>query len=145
MNVVEHRRGNVLMSTDKAKLQPVIIQEFLSTESYWAQGRPMSVVKTSIQNSLCFGIYSGSKQIGFARVVTDYATFAWLCDVFIVTHHRGQGLAKWLIESVVAHPDLQGIKRFMLATSDAHELYSRYGGFCELDETEKWMERRNEL
>jgi GNAT superfamily N-acetyltransferase len=144
MDIAEYRQGNFLISTDKSRLQPKMIQEFLSRESYWAQGRPLTTVEKTIETSLCFGAYDGDKQVGFARVVTDYATFAWLCDVFVIASHRGQGLAKWLIESVVAHPDLQGLRLFMLATSDAHELYRKYGGFKELEIPAKWMERRRE-
>ena len=95
--------------------------------SYWAQGRSFEAVQKSVEHSLCFGVYAGRQQVGFARVVTDYATFAWLCDVFILESHRGKGLGKRLIECVVAHPELQSV-RFMLATRDAHELYRRYGG-----------------
>ena len=139
MEIVEHRQGNFLISTDKSRLQPEVIQDFLSRESYWAQGRPLSTVEKTIETSLCFGVYDGHKQVGFARVVTDYATFAWLCDVFVITSHRGRGLAKWLVEIVVAHPNLQGLRLFMLATSDAHDLYHKYGGFEALEVPNKWM------
>jgi GNAT superfamily N-acetyltransferase len=98
-------------------------------------------VETAIANSLCFGLFRGAEQVGFARVVTDYATFGWLCDVFVDEQHRGRGLGKWLIETVVAHPDLASIKRLLLATSDAHELYRRYGGFEPLQNPERWMGR----
>ncbi len=101
------------------------------------------MVQRSIEHSLCFGVYHGTQQVGFARVVTDYATFAWLCDVFVLESHRGQGLGKWLIESVVAHPDLGGRVSLLLATRDAHELYRRYGGFEIVPVPEKWMIRRN--
>jgi GNAT superfamily N-acetyltransferase len=141
MMYVEHRRDGFLISTDKSKLDVGLVHEYLSECSYWAQGRPLDVVETSIEHSVCFGVYDGDRQVGFARVVTDYATFAWLCDVFILESHRGHGLGKWLIESVVAHPDLQGFRNFMLATADAHELYCRYGGFDGLEKPEKWMRR----
>ena len=142
MTDIEHHRDGNSISTDKSKLDVVQIHEYLSKRSYWAQGRPLDVVQTSIEHSLCFGVYDGDRQVGFARVVTDYVTFAWLCDVFILESHRGRGLGKWLIACVVAHPDLQGFKNFLLATGDAHELYRRYGGFESLEKPEKWMKRR---
>ena len=140
MAVTEYQRGNYVISTDKTKLDLKLIHEFLSQRSYWAQGRSLTTVQNSIEQSLCFGVYNGVQQIGFARVVTDYATFAWLCDVFILETHRGKNLGKWLIECVTAYPDLQG--RFVLATRDAHELYRRYGGFENLPTPERWMARR---
>ena len=98
-------------------------------------------MEKSIANSLCFGVYDGDRQMGFARVVTDYATFAWLCDVFIDAAYRGQGLGKQLVERIVAHPELQGMRNFILATRDAHELYRQYGGFEALAAPERWMAR----
>lgn len=100
-------------------------------------------MRRSIAHSLCFGVYGEGEQVGFARVVTDYATFAWLCDVFVLETARRRGLGKWLIASVIAHPDLQGLRRFTLATRDAHELYRRYGGFEALRAPERWMEKFN--
>ncbi|HMD87534.1 MAG TPA: GNAT family N-acetyltransferase [Anaerolineaceae bacterium] len=143
MEIAEYRQGRFLISTDPALLQIDVIHNFLSNVSYWAQGRRLEVVKTSIENSLCFGIYSEGKQVGFARVVTDYATFAWLCDVFILPEQRGYGLGKWLIECVVSHPALARLKRMILATQDAHELYRRYGDFVALPNPERWMVRIN--
>lgn len=99
------------------------------------------MVEKSIENSLCFGVFEGEQQVGFARVVTDYATFAWLCDVFVAAASRGVGLGKWLIECVVAYPDLQKVKYIMLATRDAHELYRRYGNFETPRALDKWMVR----
>ena len=142
MTVVEHRPDGYTISTDKTRLDTGLIHNFLSEDSYWAQDRPYDVVERSIDHSLCFGVYAGTEQVGFARVVTDYVTFAWLCDVFIVEPHRGQGLGKRLVETVVAHPDLDGIRLFSLATRDAHELYRRYAGFEPLEVPEKWMARR---
>ncbi len=142
MNVAEYRRDGYLISTDKTKLDLNIIYTFLTQSSYWAQNRPFEVMQKSIEHSLCFGVYAADgSQVGLARVVTDYATFAWLCDVFILESHRGHSLGKWLIETVVAYPDLQGFRNFLLATRDAHELYRRYGGFETLPTPEKWMKR----
>ncbi len=142
MAVVEHQRDGYLVSTDPARLDLEFIHHFLRDSSYWAQDRPFDVVVKSVEHSLCFGVYAGAEQVGFARVVTDYATFGWLCDVFVVEAHRGRGLGKWLIECVVAHPELQTVQLFLLATRDAHELYRRYGGFGELPAPDKWMFRR---
>lgn len=137
----EVRRGEYLISTDRARLDVDLISTFLSERAYWAPGRPRAVVERSLANSLCFGVYAGAAQAGLARVVTDYATFAWVCDVFILEAHRGQGLSKWLIETVVAHPELQGLRRMLLATRDAHGLYQRHGGFAPLHAPERWLER----
>ena len=136
---VEHRRGEYRISTDKTRLDLPLIHDFLSRSSYWAQQRPIAVVERSIAHSLCFGVYVHRTQIGFARVVTDYATFAWLCDVFVVDVHRNRGISKWLVECVSAHQALQNVSRFVLATRDAHELYRKYGGFETLQHSETWM------
>jgi len=141
VNIIEQQRDEYTISTDKTRLDISLIHDFLSEDSYWAQDRPYATVKESVEHSLCFGIYVGTEQVGFARVVTDYATFAWLCDVFVVESHHGRGLGKWLVESVVAHPDLDGIRLFILATRDAHDLYRRYAGFEPLEAPEKWMVR----
>ena len=114
------------ISTDKSRLNVPLIHDFLRN-SYWAAGIPRTVVERAIQNSLCFGMYRGSAQVGFARVISDHATFAYLADVFIVPEERGKGLSKMLITEILAHPDLQGLRRFLLATKDAHELYRRFG------------------
>ena len=139
-----------LISTDPAKLDLHLIHQFLSEHSYWARGIPRDVVARSIANSLCFGVYGGENatpipdwcQVGFARVATDRATFAYLADVFILPEHRGQGLSKRLMEAILAHPDLQGLRRWMLATADAHELYRRYG-FTALSHPDRFMQRHN--
>jgi GNAT superfamily N-acetyltransferase len=141
MEIFQNRRGHFLISTDTALIQVDVIHNFLSNTSYWAHGRPLKVVKTSIENSLCFGVYADGKQVGFARIVTDYATFAWLCDVFILPEQRGHGLGKWLVDCVVAHPAMVALKRMVLATQDAHELYRRYGDFETLPNPERWMVR----
>lgn len=134
------RQGEFEISTDRQRLDRELIHDFLSRKSYWAQGRSLEVVNRGIEHSLSFGIYLGPQQIGFARVVTDYATFAWLADVFVLEEYRGQGLGKWLIAVILAHPQLQGFRRWALATKDAHELYRSFG-FNELMRPERWMER----
>ena len=131
------------VSTDPARLDVAFIHKFLSESCYWALGRSYDLVARSIANSLCFGVYRGSQQVGFARVVTDHATFAWVCDVFIIPEERGKGLSKRLVRAVVSHPDLSGLRLMILATRDAHELYGRYGGFKGLRAPERWMERFN--
>ncbi len=136
----EWQRGEYEISDDRARLDIEVIHKFLSTESYWAVGRDVSTVQRSIDNSLPFGIYKDKALIGFARVVTDHATFAWLADVFILNEYRGQGLSKWLVEVILAHPELQGFRRWVLATKDAHGLYRKYG-FQDLKRPERWMER----
>lgn len=137
------RRENYSIDTDPGRLQVDVIQDFLANHSYWAQGRSKEMVEKSIANSLCFGVYDGSAQVGFARVVTDQATFGWLCDVFILESHRGRGLAKWLVDVICQHPTIRSLRRMLLATRDAHELYHTYAGFCRLEHPEKLMERPN--
>jgi GNAT superfamily N-acetyltransferase len=124
---MEWRRGEYSISTDVEQLDLDVIHRFLSEESYWAAGVARDVVERSIENSICFGLYGASGQVGFARVVTDRAAFAYLADVFVLPDHRGRGLGKWIIETVLAHPDLQDLRRFFLGTADAHSLYERYG------------------
>jgi GNAT superfamily N-acetyltransferase len=131
-------KGEFEISTDLARIDLGTVHEFL-TNSYWARGIPLETVQRSIENSLCFGIYHGDRQIGFARVITDRATFAYLADVFVLPDYRGRGLSKWLMECIIAHPDLQGLRRWMLATQDAHGLYAQYG-FSPLKAPERWME-----
>jgi GNAT superfamily N-acetyltransferase len=130
------------IDTDPHHLQIDIIHDYLSNRSYWAKGRSIEVIQKSIANSLCFGVYDEEQLVGFARVVSDYATFGWLCDVFILESHRGHGLGKWLVETILQHPDITNIRRLLLATRDAHELY-RLSGFRELEHPEKLMERPN--
>lgn len=128
------------ISTDRNLLQTDAIHKFLSEESYWAQERTKEQTLTAIKNSLPFGVYKGENQIGFARVVTDYATFAYLGDVYILEGFRGLGLSKWLMETIVSHPDLQGFRRWILATKDAHTLYEKFD-FAALKFPERWMEK----
>jgi GNAT superfamily N-acetyltransferase len=136
----ELRRGDYTISADPARLDLDVIHGYLS-RSYWAAGRPRELLARALQHSLCLGLYHESGQVGLARVVSDYATFAWLCDVFVLEEHQGRGLGKWLIGAAVAHPRLQGLRRMMLATRDAHGLYRQHG-FTPLDEPARWMERR---
>ncbi len=143
MQIIERQFGEYSMSSDPARLNLGFVHDFLSNHTYWATGRPFEVVKRSIENSLNFGIYHGDEQIGFCRVVTDYATFAWLCDVFIVPEHRKEGLGKFLVDCVVNHPDIKPLRRLLLATRDAQELYRKYGGFNNLANPERWMEKMN--
>jgi len=138
----EWHRDEYTISTDRERLNASLIHNFLSNHAYWARGRSLEVVNRAIGNSLNFGVYKDGEQIGFARVVTDYATFAWLADVFILDEYRGRGLGKWLLEVIVSHQQLQGFRRWVLATKDAHELYRRFG-FAELKEPVRWMERLN--
>lgn len=131
------------ISTDASRLDIPFVHKFLSESTYWATGRPLEVVHRSIENSLSFGIYHGNVQVGFARVITDYATFAWIADVFVLPEHRGQGLSKWLMQVILEHPELQGFRRWVLATKDAHGLYEQFG-FHTLVKPERWMERAGE-
>lgn len=126
---METTRGDgYTISTDRRRLDLGAVHAFLRDESYWAPGIPRETVERAVANSLCFGIYApGGEQAGFARVVTDRATFAYLCDVFVLRAHRGAHLGVWLVETVLAHPDLPGLRRWMLGTRDAHELYGRFG------------------
>ena len=140
MRAVETTLGAYLISTDRARLDLDAIHSYLSLESYWARGRSRDRVVRGIENSLPFGVYRDGAQVGFARVVTDYATFAWLADVFVLKEHRGRGLSKWLMEVILGHPELQGFRRWVLATKDAHELYRKFG-FIDLHRPERWMER----
>jgi len=135
---VAETRGQYSITTDPKKLDIDAIHAFLS-RSFWAEGISRETVATSIANSLCFGLFDGSAQVGFARVVTDRATYAYLCDVYVLETHRGHGLGKWLIETVMAHPDLQGLRRFQLVTRDAHGLYRRHG-FDKPQHPERQME-----
>jgi GNAT superfamily N-acetyltransferase len=139
MNPYEIREADLLISDDPALLDRVFIHQFLSERSYWAQGVPREIVDRAIEHSLCFGVYRGGQQIGFARAVTDFATFAWLADVFVVEDNRGKGVGQKLVAAVLAHPRLQGLRRFQLGTRDAHGLYARFG-FQPLAYPERFME-----
>lgn len=135
----ETQREKITISADPARLDIDIICGFLS-RSYWAKTRPREKTELAIANSLVFGVYDGTKQIGVARVVTDYSIVAYLCDVFIHEDYRAQGIGKWLLETIFAHPDVKDVRRWLLSTDDAGSLYQRYG-FEALPEPQKWMQR----
>lgn len=134
----EWRRGDFLISTDRARLDRAVIHDFLKS-SYWASKVPRAVVDRSIDNALCFGVYEGSRQVGFARIISDFATFAYLADVFVLESHRGRGLGGWLMETIRNHQNLQNLRRWILVTRDAHGLY-RKSGFTSLSHPERLME-----
>lgn len=136
--VVEWHKAEFTVSTDPAVIELEVVHRFL-TESYWATGIPREVVARSIENSLCFGLYTLGKQIGFARVISDYATYAYIGDVFVLESFRGRGLGKWLMECIMQHPGLQGLRRWSLVTRDAHALYAQLG-FTPLKKPQNYME-----
>lgn len=143
-NFFESGKGDYLISTDPGLLNIDVIHTYLSQQSYWAKNIPRNVVVKSVANSLCFGVYFQEEQIGFARLITDKATFAYLADVFIIDGHRKKGLSKWLMEIVQAHPEMQGLRRWMLGTRDAHSLYEQFGWTALDEETRKrFMQRHN--
>jgi GNAT superfamily N-acetyltransferase len=140
MNTDSFLKKGFSISTDTSLLDFEVIYKYLNEESYWAKGIPAETVKKAIENSMCFGVYKQNTQVGFTRVVTDKATFAYLCDVFILPGYRGVGLSKWLMQTIAAHPDLQGLRRWSLATADAHGLYKQFG-FVQLTRPDRWMEK----
>jgi len=127
------------ISTDPARLDVDALYAFLSGEAYWSKGIPRHLIERAIENSMVFGLYFGEEQVGYTRVVSDRATYAYLCDVYVLDSHRGKGLGKWLMEMVMGHPELQGLRRWMLATRDAHGLYRQYG-FTDLHDPSRFME-----
>jgi GNAT superfamily N-acetyltransferase len=138
MRAFEKTLGAYLISTDPGRLDLDAIFAYLSGESYWARGRPREQIVRGIENSLPFGVYRGRDQVGFARIVTDYATFAWLADLYVLEAHRGHGLGKALVEAVVEHPAVRELPRVLLATADAHRLYEQFG-FESLRGDERFM------
>ena len=138
MKLLEDHRANFTVSTDPVKLDLAAIHDFL-THCYWAEGIPLEVVKRAIGHSLCFGLYERQRQIGLARVISDYTTYAYLCDVYVLEEYRGKGLGTWLMECVIRHPDLQGLRRFTLLTRDAHGLYKKFG-FAPMKDPSRYME-----
>jgi GNAT superfamily N-acetyltransferase len=139
MKIIEWASGEFEVTTDRDRLDIQTIHDFLALESEWAWGIAREIVARSIEHSLCFGVFPRNRQVGFARVITDCATIAYLGDVFVLKDYRGRGLAKWLMECVVAHPALQGLRRWILVTADAHDLYRKYG-FTSLARPERFME-----
>jgi GNAT superfamily N-acetyltransferase len=135
----EWRRDGFTISTDPARLDLDMLYTFLAN-SYWARGIPRDVFERSVRHALCFGIYDGARQVGFARVVTDFATVAYVGDVFVLEAWRGRGLSRWLMEVMTSHPELQGFRRWMLLTRDAHGLYGKFG-FTPLGSPDRWMEK----
>ena len=138
MKIHEATNNEFTISTERARIDIALVHDYLCNESYWAKNIPVAIVKKSIDGSLCFGIYHHDQQIGFARVITDRATFGYLADVFIIERFRGKGLSKWLMQVIMDHPDLRGFRRWMLATRDAHGLYAQFG-FRPLDKPERIM------
>lgn len=139
MSATEWHRDGFTISTQRERLDLEAVTGLLAT-TYWAGNRSRETVSRSLEHSLCFGLYEGVRQIGFARVVSDRATFAWLCDVIVDERFRARGLGRWLVETVMAHPELQGLRRWILATRDAHGLYEAYG-WRTLSSPERWMEK----
>lgn len=135
---MEIKENDFIFSDDKQKIDPIAVHHYLSTKSYWAKDIPLEVVQRSIDNSLCFGIYKDTRQVGFARWITDKATFGYLADVYVEEQYRGLGLSKKLISLMMFHKDLQGLRRYVLATVDAHGLYARYG-FKAIENPERMM------
>lgn len=142
MENIHHTRGNYCITTDKQHLDLQAVHHYLAQESYWSPNIPFERVEKAAQNSLTFAVLHGEAQVGYARIISDYTSFAYLADVYILEAHRGQGLSKWLMETIMGHPDLQGLRRWVLATRDAHGLYTQYGWKPVADPT-IWMEVHN--
>jgi GNAT superfamily N-acetyltransferase len=136
------KKDGFIITTHKHKMDIPYIHDYICNKSYWAEGIPLAIVKQSIKGSLCFGVFHAAKQIGFARLITDRATFGYLADVFIDENYRGKGLGKWLMEIIISHPELQGLRNWMLATLDAHGLYEKVG-FKPLENPERIMRKNN--
>ena len=135
---MDFKKNGFTITTEKEKLDIDLIHSFLN-RTYWGEGISKETIRRSIEGSLCFGVYENDKQVGFARMITDRATFAYLADVFIIEEYRGRGLSKWLMEVIMSHPDLQRLRRMILATKDAHGLYEKFG-FTPLINVERWMQ-----
>jgi len=142
VNVIETHRGAYTISTDKHKLDIASIHQFLANETDWAQGIPIQTLQTSIENSLNFGVYHNDKQIGFARVISDFSTIAYLGDVYVLDTYRGKGLSKWLLSEIMQHPNLQGLRRWILLTNTAEWLYKKFG-FTAVPNPEFYMEKHD--
>ena len=139
---MEWQQGEFCITTERERVSLDTVHRFLSSEAYWSKGIPRETVERSLDNSLCFSLLDGSDQIGFARVISDRATIAYLGDVFVLAGYRGRGLSKWLMKCVMSHPELQGLRRWILLTADAHELYAQ-SGFTSLTEPDRWMQRHD--
>ncbi|OFX42218.1 MAG: GNAT family N-acetyltransferase [Bacteroidetes bacterium GWA2_30_7] len=142
METININKGNFLITTDNTKLDLFVIHNFLANQSYWSRNISFEKVQTAFNNSLNFGLMHECRQIGYARIISDFSTIAYLGDVFVLDDFRGQGLSKWLIETVVSHPNLQGLRRWILLTSDAHELYKKFGWKI-VEKPENWLEKHN--
>lgn len=139
---MEWHDGEFFVTTERERISVDTVYRFLTSEAYWSKGIPRATVERSLDNSLCFSLFRGGDQIGFARVISDHATIAYLGDVFVLAEYRGRGLSKWLMKCVMSHPELQGLRRWILLTGDAHGLYAQ-SGFTSLTEPELWMQRHD--
>lgn len=142
MEILEVSRNGFVISTDKSRLDIAAMHDFLSKEAYWSLNVPIAIIAKTVENALNFGLYEGEKQIGYAKIISDYATIAYLGDVYVLPEYRGRGLSKWLMETVHSHPQLQGLRRWILLTGDAHGLYRQFG-WTDIAAPEKWMERHD--
>ncbi|MBI5540075.1 MAG: GNAT family N-acetyltransferase [Bacteroidia bacterium] len=143
METITVKKNEFTITTDNLKLDLLLIHEFLANESYWSKNIPLETFKTAFDNSLNFGLLYRDQQIGYARIISDFSTIAYLGDVFVIDKYRGKGLSKWLLEVIMSHPNLQRLRRWILLTGDAHELYKKYG-WKTIDNPEKWMELHNQ-
>jgi GNAT superfamily N-acetyltransferase len=139
LEIITATKGEFIISTDKSKLDLSVIHDYLSNHAYWSRHIPFETVKKASENSLNFGLFKNGTQIGYARVISDFATIAYLGDVFILPEYRGKGLSKWMMELIMSHPNLQGLRRWILLTRDAHNLYKQYG-WEPVAKPEAWME-----
>lgn len=137
---MQKEKNDFVFTDEKQKMDPILIHQFLTNESYWSKGITLEKVKRSMEHSLCFGIFYNNEQIGFARVITDYVRMAYLADVFILPAFRGKGLGKWMMENILVYPDFSEIKKWLLGTADAHGLYKQFG-FTALAHPERFMEK----
>lgn len=137
------RDDGYILSSDPARLDVDYVHRYISEEAYWARGRERSVMETAIAHSLCFGLYRENAQVGFARVVTDFAVFGDICDLFVDPSHRGKALGKWLLQGILNSPEIAPVRRLLLVTRDAHGLYIEYGGFAPVDPPQNWLMRLN--